>query len=108
MILRLQNRNRRRAASSVFGVWRRAALGAVAGSVLLVLLMPVYATQTESGRDTCFLGHPEGTQAGVDGWSWWPIGTRCSLLLRDGERLVQTVPPWRGTADWSRVPANEP
>ncbi len=82
---------------------RRGLLIAVAACGLPVLLFPVYAIETESGRDTCFLGHPEGARPGVEGWSWWPLGTRCSLILPDGERLEQTVPPWRGTADWSRL-----
>lgn len=84
-------------------VRKRAVVIAAAIGALGVTLMPVYAEQTESGQDTCFHGHAEGTQAEFSGWSWWPLGSRCALVLPDGERLVQVVPPWQGTADWSRI-----
>lgn len=86
-------------------MWRRAAVGGTLAVATVALLLPWYATETESGSDTCFLGHHEGTRAGIEGWSWWPVGTRCSLELRDGTRLVQIVPPWQGAADWSGVGA---
>ncbi len=68
--------------------------------MLLGVGLPLYSTQTEAGSSGCSLGGPEGARSSVDGWSWWPLGTRCSLVLPDGERLTQAVPPWGGTADW--------
>ncbi len=72
-------------------------LGAV---TLLAVGLPLYSTQTEYGSQACSLGGPEGSLSSLDGWSWWLVGTRCSLVLPTGERLTQVVPPWRGTADW--------
>lgn len=76
-------------------------MGVCIGAVLLLgVSVPLYSTQTEAGSDACHLGGPEGSRTSVDGWGWWPVGTRCSLLLPDGERVTQVVPPWRETADW--------
>lgn len=72
----------------------------LAATLLIGVAMPLYATETESGRDTCWNGAPESSEAFVDGWSWWPIGSRCVLMESDGTRHEEVVPPWRGDA-WS-------
>lgn len=74
----------------------------VAVSLILVFValagmaFPFYATETEVGAETCTTGAPEGSEAIVSGWSWWPIGIRCVLIERDGSRREDVVPPWRG------------
>lgn len=74
---------------------------ALVAALLIGVGMPLYATETENGQDTCWNGAPEGTKAQVDGWSWWPLGTRCVLIDADGSRQEKTVPPWRGDPDWT-------
>lgn len=75
-----------------------------AAAVALVLLIgvgvPWFATETENGHAKCTNGGPEGSEAFVDGWSWWPIGSRCVLVESDGTRHEEVVPPWRGDP-WS-------
>lgn len=82
---------------------RKSLLAAIAlGAALLIGVgMPLYATQTENGRDKCWRGAPEGSEVHLDGWSWWPLGSRCVLIDREGSRGERTVPPWRGDAGWT-------
>lgn len=77
-----------------------ALLAVLAVGGLVVVGLPLYATETENGSETCWLGAPEGSEAFVDGWSWWPVGTRGVLVERDGTRHEEVVPPWRGDP-WS-------
>lgn len=65
-------------------------------------VVPLYASQAESGTQRCHVGAVEGSRSGDFGWSWSPPGTRCWLLLPDGLRLDEVVPPWRGSADWTQ------
>lgn len=69
-------------------------------SLFIAVALPFYATETEAGAETCTSGMPEGSEAFVDGWSWWLIGSRCVLIENDGTRHEEVVPPWRGDA-WS-------
>ncbi len=87
---------------AVSGAVRKLFLAIVllAAGLLVVVGMPLYATETENGWEKCRNGAPEGTEALVDGWSWWPVGTRCVLIERDGTRHEEVVPPWRGDP-WS-------
>lgn len=81
---------------------KRAAIAAAAIAAV-ALALPFYATETESGTDKCHLGAPEVSETSVGGWSWWPIGTRCVLVTRDGRRHEAIVPPWRGSAQWQDI-----
>lgn len=74
---------------------------ALAAAVLVGVGVPLYAADTENGREKCWSGAPEGSEVRVDGWSWWPLGARCLLIDADGARREKTVPPWRGDADWA-------
>lgn len=73
-------------------------IGALALVSLVAVGLPFYATETEAGTDKCHLGSPELSETFVEGWSWWPIGTRCALVTRDGRRFDEVVPPWRDNA----------
>lgn len=70
-------------------------------AVLAFFALPFLATETSWGAEKC-AGGPEGSEARVEGWSWWPPGTECTLTLRDGTVVTEVVPPWSGDA-WSGV-----
>lgn len=80
---------------------RKPLLAAVslAAGLLIGAGMPLYATETEDGREKCWSGAPEGSEVRVDGWSWWPVGTRCVLMEADGMHREKIV-PLRGEPDW--------
>ena len=60
--------------------------------------MPFCGTETEAADDKCIRALSEETvDAGLEGWSWWPIGTRCYRVDADGSRHEKVVPPWRGS-----------
>ena len=61
-----------------------------------ILESPFCGSTGENALEKCTTGGPEGSSASVEGWSWWPIGTRCALVEHDGTEHEAVVPPWRG------------
>jgi hypothetical protein len=76
------------------------AVVAFVGLVVVGVGLPFCGTQTETAHEKCDLGAPERSETALVGWSWWPIGTKCTLVEADGTRRAAVVPPWRGQA-WS-------
>lgn len=74
MIVERYPRVRRRALCSVLVLM----LG-----LLVVTGLPLYATETENGSETCWSGAPEGSEAFADGWCWW--GEEAALPSTRGE-----------------------
>jgi hypothetical protein len=74
----------------------RLALAAILSLPALGVGLPFLGTQTEWALEKCANGAPEATQPSVEGWSWWPLGTRCRLSRAGEVVATAVVPPWRG------------
>lgn len=68
--------------------------------LLIAVVIPFLATDTEWALEKCQLGAPETSHSENVGWSWWPYGTQCRLTTSDGRTRQQVVPPWSGAAEW--------
>lgn len=79
---------------------RRLVLAAVVSASITMVAFgfPFLGAETEWAWEKCVNGAPKGMEGTTQGWSWWPVGTRCRLS--QGRDVVATVvvPPWRGDA----------